>query len=190
MSGTYKFGDKAEGIRILQQALADNGFNPGVVDSVFGPATLNAINDARAAYKLEGINRVDAELLERLGITKPKPAKKPNLLETLSVIKDIYALWKGKPMTSAWFTSFVGTTAFKYLVAMLATYIAGKLGFDPVEGKASIEGIITQLIGVVMGLWGAWESSRNKIVMDGKKVSVSDLTPAEKVAVKDIVSTK
>lgn len=186
MSGTYKFGDKAEGIRILQQALADNGFNPGVVDSVFGPATLNAINDARAAYKLEGINRVDAELLERLGITKPKPPKKPNFLETLSVIKDLYDLWKGKPMNSTWLTSFVGTTAFKYLVAMLATYIASKLGLD----KGSIEGILTQLIGVAMGVWGAWEASRSKIVMNGEKVSVSDLSTAEKKVVADIVEAK
>jgi len=92
MSGTYKFGDKAEGIRILQQALADNGFNPGPVDSVFGPATLNAVNDARAAYKLDGINRVDADLLRCLGIL-PKP-RKDTTMET--VLANVKSAWLSK----------------------------------------------------------------------------------------------
>lgn len=94
---TYKFGDKTEGIRILQQALADNGFNPGVVDSVYGPATLNAINDARAAYKLEGINRVDEALLREFGIL-PQPQINP-LKDWLIglAIKQVASHLKGLP---------------------------------------------------------------------------------------------
>lgn len=92
MSDTFKFGHKAEGIRILQQALADNGFNPGPVDSVYGPATLNAINDARAAYKLDGINRVDEALLLALGIL-PKSRK---ALPMETVLANVKSAWLSK----------------------------------------------------------------------------------------------
>lgn len=91
---------------------------------------------------------------------------------------------KGNIMSN-WFSSFVTTTAFKYLVAMAATFIATKLGLE----KGSVEGLLTQLIAVAMGAWGMWEASRDKIVLDGKKVSVSHLDAADAKAVKEIVAT-
>lgn len=87
---------------------------------------------------------------------------------------------------SNWLTTFVTTTAFKYLVAMIATFIASKLGVD----HASVEGIISQLVAVAMGVWGMWESSRQKIVMNGAKVQVSDLSASQKATVAAIVEDK
>ncbi len=83
-----------------------------------------------------------------------------------------------------WLTTFVGTTAFKYLVAMVATFIATKLGLD----KGSIEGLLTQLVGIAMGVWGMWEASRQKIVINGDKVAVSELTQTDKATVQAIVN--
>lgn len=98
---------------------------------------------------------------------------------------------KRRPDVSKWFTTFVGTTAFKYLVAMLATYIAAKLGLDPVEGKATIEGVISQLVGVAMGIWGMWESTKSKVVVDGHKVKLDALpTPAQNTVVKAVETAK
>lgn len=87
------------------------------------------------------------------------------------------------------FSTFVASTAFKYIVAMVATYVANKLGLDPVEGKANIESILTQLIGVAMAIWGMWESSKDKLVLNGEKVTlppvVADGTTAK--GAKDIL---
>lgn len=136
MSSTYKFGDKSEGIRILQQALADNGFNPGVVDSVFGPATLNAINDARAAYKLDGINRVDEALLRCLGIL-PKP-KKPspikNWLTGLAIEKALASL-KGNPMFASLFAGQ------KTIITGVVMVLAGAISLlAPIIGLGDVAG--------------------------------------------------
>ncbi len=176
----------------LQKRLIALGFpvGPDGADGRFGQDTLDAYNRFRASQgkkpvKQPNMSELNADLFpEEVPGTKPKPPKKPNLFETLSALKDINDLWKGKPMNSSWLTTFVASTAFKYLVAMAATYIASKLGLD----KGSIEGILTQLVGVAMGVWGAWEASRNKIVMDGKKVAVSDLSTADKKAVSGMVA--
>lgn len=150
-------------------AVDDNG-RPND-DGVFGTVSLAAYNRARAAKGLkphEGIltlTEINAVLFP-----EEQPALAPKR--------------KGNTMSN-WFSSFVTTTAFKYLVAMAATFIATKLGLE----KGSVEGLLTQLIGVAMGGWGMWEASRNKIVMDGKKVSLSHLDASDAKAVKDIVST-
>jgi hypothetical protein len=190
----YPIGKYSDDTLALQRALVLAGFSVGKngSDGKMGPDTIDAIVEARDAFGLTRGPRIDIPLLVALGVRgKPaKPTKPPSLSEKLSLAWEAINILKGKPMNSTWFTSFVGTTAFKYLVAMLATYIAGKLGLDPVEGKATIEGVVTQLIGVAAGLWGMWESSRSKIVIDGKKVSVSELSTAEKNTVSNIVEAK
>jgi peptidoglycan hydrolase-like protein with peptidoglycan-binding domain len=188
----YPSGRYSDETMSLQRALILNGFDVGKdgADGIMGSDTIKAVIAAREHYGLAKPSepRIDLPLLLALGVRSKAapPPKKPSFLETLSLVRDLYDLWKGKPMNSTWLTSFVGTTAFKYLVAMIATYIASKLGLD----KGSIEGILTQLVGVAMGVWGAWEASRSKIVIDGKKVSVSDLTTAEKNTVSNIVEDK
>lgn len=178
----------------LQQRLISFGYpvGPSGADGRFGHDTLDAYNRFRASKGKPPVDFASMAQLNADLFPEEQPApppKKPSLIEMLALIRDGHSFLKGKPMNSSWLTSFVGTTAFKYLVAMLATYVAGKLGLDPVEGKATIEGVLSQLIGVAMGIWGMWESSRNKIVLDGQKVSVSDLDAADTKAVKEIVAT-
>jgi len=86
---------------------------------------------------------------------------------------------KGNPMSN-WFSGLVASTMFKYLLAMAATYIATKLGLD----KGSVEGLLTQAVGLALGAWGMWESSKNKIVVDGRRVTIP---PADKPAAERLI---
>lgn len=156
----------------IQQRLIALGYpvGPYGADGRFGTDSLAAYNRFLASKGRPPVEGVSMAQLNRdlFPEEQPKPIIKPP---------------KGNIVTN-WFNSFVTTTAFKYLVAMAATYIATKLGLE----KGSVEGILTQLIAVAMGIWGAWESSRSKIVVDGKKVSVSDLSANDKAVVRDIVA--
>lgn len=87
-----------------------------------------------------------------------------------------------------WATTFVASTAFKYLVASVAGWLAGKLGLDPTDGAASIGGLISAAVSLGMLVWGAWESSRSKLVVNGTKVPVSQMTLADKITVAGIAA--
>ncbi len=82
-----------------------------------------------------------------------------------------------------WISGLVFSTGGKYLVAMAATFIASKLGLE----QGSVEGILTQLVAVVMAAWGMWESSKSKVVVNGQRVLVKDLSATEKATVTNIV---
>ena len=152
--------------KAIQQALIAKGYDcgPDGVDGVLGGDTATAIISFRADHGFSPEAIVDGDFI-RLLDPFPETPKGPTAMQN-------------------WLTGFVGTTAFKYLVAMVATFIATKLGLD----KGSIEGLLTQLIGVAMGAWGMWESSRQKIVINGEKVAVSDLTQTDKATVTAIVN--
>ncbi len=75
-----------------------------------------------------------------------------------------------------WINGFVATTGFKYLVTMIAQFLAVKLGVD----QGATEGLLAQLVAVVMGAWGMYESSKSKVVVAGVKATIpADATPAE-----------
>lgn len=78
-----------------------------------------------------------------------------------------------------WLNSLVASTAFKYLIAMAATWLATKLGVE----SAKLEGILSQLVGIAMGAWGMWESSRNKAVIKGVKVDLDKASPVTKAEI-------
>lgn len=100
--------------------------------------------------------------------------------------KDLLPQQKGRPMRN-WLTGFVATTGFKYLVTMLAQFLAVKLGVD----QGSTEGLLVQLVAVIMGAWGMYESSKNKIVMDGVKQTIPHgASPAEAKAIATTVINK
>lgn len=159
------FADDPANRVLMQEALARSGDYAGTVDGIFGPQTKAAIRNFRARHGMGSELIIDNWLLDSLNLRRSTP--------------------KGNPMSN-WLTTFVTTTAFKYLVAMAATFIAAKLGIE----QGSVEGILTQLVAVAMGVWGMWESSRQKIVINGEKVSVSKLTPSEKATVASIVADK
>lgn len=148
----------------LQKALLAHGFTlgPDGADGIMGGSTKRAIRDARTAFGLSDEIKIDLALLVELGIHTPR---------------------KETPMNSNWFSSLVTTTAFKYLVAMVATYAASKLGVD----KGAAEGVLTQLVGVVAMVWGMWEGSRSKVVLNGQRVSFSKLPSADQAKVEEVV---
>lgn len=155
----------SETIASIQRALIAAGYDvgPDGADGQFGANTQNALLAFQVARGLHTSGQPDEATMAKLFPTKPK----------------------GNIMGN-WLSGFVATTGFKYLVTIVATFIASKLGVD----HGTIEGILTQLIAVVMGAWGVWESSRSKIVMNGAKVQVSDLSPAQKATVSAIVEDK
>ena len=76
-----------------------------------------------------------------------------------------------------WLNGLVTSTFFKYLLAGIGAYFASQLGLD----QGTVEGFISGGITVLMAAWGMWEASKDKVVVDGKRVEVKDL-PREVVA--------
>jgi peptidoglycan hydrolase-like protein with peptidoglycan-binding domain len=56
-----------EGIRAVQQALQKRGFNPGPIDGVMGPLTLEAVRKFQEAYGIKASGRIDNQTLYALG---------------------------------------------------------------------------------------------------------------------------
>lgn len=88
----------------------------------------------------------------------------------------------------SWFSGIVGSTIFKYVVAIAATFIAAKLGLDPISGKATIEGVIAEIFSIGMAAWGAHSAAQSKVVVNGTVVKVNDMAPADKKAVVEAVA--
>lgn len=96
---------------------------------------------------------------------------------------------------SKYLSTFVTSTAFKYLVGIVAGWLALKLGLDPTEGKASIQGALSALAGLGMLVWGAHESGVEKVVakdLDGNLVRtpLKDMPAATVEAVKTVTENK
>lgn len=108
-----------------------------------------------------------------------RPLTDADTLESVAQqIKDL-THQKGKPMRN-WINGFVATTGFKYLITMIAQFLAVKFGVD--EGETT--GLIAQLVAVIMGAWGMYESSKSKIVIAGVKETIpADATPTEAKAI-------
>lgn len=84
---------------------------------------------------------------------------------------------------------FVASTAFRNAVMALSGWLALKLGLDPTTGSVTISGVLLGLVSLGMALWGVWESTRNKAVVDGKMTPLSKMTPADADKVATIVNT-
>lgn len=175
--GPFYFGQKSASNEELQKRLLEKGyFIPGDVDGIFGRKTAEALARMQGAFGFPASGRVEGGIVQVLfpeGVyTAPVTVKR----ERRSTL-----------MNSQWLSGIVASTAFKYAVAMAATWLAQKLGMDPVAGKVTIEGVLTQAIGVIAGVWGMWEASKSKIVVDGQRVKMSDLNTADQAKVEAIV---
>lgn len=118
---------------------------------------------------------------------KLRPVTDADDLQSVSQqFKDLLPTQKGRPMRN-WLTGFVATTGFKYLITMLATFIASQLGL----AEGDVTAILLQLVAVFMGAWGMYESSKNKIVMGNVKQTIpNDATPTEAKAIATAVINK
>lgn len=155
---------------LLQQALRNakrlggSPYYTGDIDGVLGGKSAQAIRLYRKDHGLSEAAVVDAKLLRLL-----------NLNQEQSKVNT----------SNNWLSSLVASTAGKYIIAMIATFIASKLGLE----QGSVEGILVQLIGVAAGLWGAWEASRSKVVVNGTKVTLDKMTTANQQKVAEAAAT-
>jgi peptidoglycan hydrolase-like protein with peptidoglycan-binding domain len=84
----------------VQAVLHQLGFYDGAIDGVSGPATVKAIDIYRKTVGLDGNARIDAGLLEQLGIEpttsgiRPSPAPRDEIKDLLQSDADIVALTK------------------------------------------------------------------------------------------------
>lgn len=108
---------------------------------------------------------------------EPLAPKKPSFFDRLFK-RTPKSPTQRKATVSSWFSGIVASTAFKYLIAMVATYLASQFGLD----EGNVTAILTQLVGVAMGIWGMSSAAENKAVIDGKKTMLD--TPSLKADVK------
>lgn len=87
------------------------------------------------------------------------------------------------PAKPNWLSGFVLSTAGQYLIAIVATFIASKLGLDPTTGKADVAAVIVQIVGLIPAAWGIWQSAKSKLVVNGVKVSVAKMSPTDQATV-------
>lgn len=59
-----------ENIKEVQQALKEQGYDPGPVDGVLGPKTEEALKSFQQANELEATGKLDAQTAQKLGIKK------------------------------------------------------------------------------------------------------------------------
>jgi peptidoglycan hydrolase-like protein with peptidoglycan-binding domain len=73
-SGTMAKGGHRENVRAAQQALRDQGMDPGSVDGVMGPKTQAALRDYQKKEGLKETGRLDAETMSKLGVSSKTSA--------------------------------------------------------------------------------------------------------------------
>lgn len=132
------------------------------------------VRRGQSYYDGDGINSAQ---------TKPEEVEKMLRAVRSTIAVEELPRKETKPMRN-WFNGFVTSTLFKYLVAMIATYIATKLGLE----SGAIEALLTQLVAVAMAAWGMWESSKDKVVIDGQKTELK--TEHDKAVVAEVVETQ
>jgi peptidoglycan hydrolase-like protein with peptidoglycan-binding domain len=57
-----------EQVKAVQQALKDNGLDPGTVDGRMGPKTQAALRDFQKAHGMDATGRIDMKTMQSLGV--------------------------------------------------------------------------------------------------------------------------
>lgn len=73
-SGAQRVGLSREQVRSVQQNLADRGYDPGPVDSRWGPRTQGALQSFQKDQNIRGSGRPDPQTLAALGVEGGAPA--------------------------------------------------------------------------------------------------------------------
>jgi peptidoglycan hydrolase-like protein with peptidoglycan-binding domain len=79
--------DKADQVRMAQQALQEKGYNPGPIDGVMGSKTRAALKEFQRKEGLEANGRLDMTTMSRLGMegrTSETPSSEPSALPATS----------------------------------------------------------------------------------------------------------
>lgn len=143
----------------LQQALKAAGYNPGMIDGVFGIDSRAAMQAYQAAHRLTKTAFPDGRTYMALGLPVPDyvptaPVPKPNLFSQLATLGDIISLLKGRTMTSDQIGGIV-----RAVLAAAAAYAAGK-GWIPGVSPELIATIATAIVGA----WSVWTNRASNVV--------------------------
>lgn len=165
---SFDIGRKTKANLALQERLKSMGFDPGDLDGIYGTSTKKAIKQLQLTRGLPETGEIDRETEEAIF---PGNYRKRTQMSGFNL--------------KSFLSTFVASTMFKYLVAMLATYLATKFGIE----QARIEGILFQVVGFVMGFWGMTESAIPKAVdSEGQRVPLAKMSPANAAKVEAIVA--
>jgi peptidoglycan hydrolase-like protein with peptidoglycan-binding domain len=55
-------------VKVVQEALAEKGYDPGPIDGLFGPLTQNALDAYQKANELDGGGHLTEETVEHMKI--------------------------------------------------------------------------------------------------------------------------
>lgn len=157
-----------ENIRKLQRALMTRGYDVGKndADGYFGHETEAALSQFQTEKQLSVTGRPDKDTVRLL-------------------------FPKGETFMQKYFNGFVGSTAFKYIIAAIAGWLSKKLGLDPTEGTTTIAGAFSAAVALGMLLWGAKESATEKAVVKDPasgelvRVPLAALPPADKQVIRE-----
>jgi peptidoglycan hydrolase-like protein with peptidoglycan-binding domain len=149
-------------IRRVQKALIAQGYDlgPDGADGYGGKDTLKAVNKFQADNGLPVGPVITSEFRRKLF----KESEVEN------------------PASSNWFSMLTGSTFFQYLIAMVATFIASKLGIE----KGDVLALITQIIGIIPAAIGVWNAARSKVVVNGTVVPLKAMPLADQSTVATI----
>ena len=73
--GRMSSGQQDEAVKAAQQALKDKGHDPGPIDGVMGPHTMQALKDFQKAEGLKATGRLDSQTREKLGVASSSSTK-------------------------------------------------------------------------------------------------------------------
>jgi hypothetical protein len=151
--------------RALKAAHKTSGesYYTGKIDGILAGKSALAIRLYRRDNRLGDRPVVDAKLLDHLKLREPEMNNTSN----------------------NWLSGIVTSTAGQYILAMIATFIASKLGVD----KGDVTAILVQVIGIVPMIYGMWQASRSKVVVNGTVVPLSHMPEFAKDAVVDAAAT-
>jgi hypothetical protein len=158
----FEFGKKSKANKELQKRL---GFSDIDADGIFGSDTKWVLEAYQTRNNLPVTGVVDRATEDRLF-----PGNYDRRTPSMNI-------------NSNWLSGIVASTGFKYVLTMIATYIAARTGVD----QGTLVGILSQVIGVILGLWGMWEASKSKVVVDGVRVEVKNLPAADQAKIVAVV---
>lgn len=159
----------------IQTELIRLGFNvgPDGADGDFG------------ANSWKGLN----EYLKSIGRT-PIPETLQDASHLVMVLPLIFHPKENNVDTTKneWLSGIVTSTIGKYIIGIIAGWLAKKWGFDPTEGAATVQGVLAALISLASLAWGAYESSKSKVVVAGVRVPLKDMPLQDQQTIASIAS--
>ena len=116
---TLRVGSRGDNVKLLQKALAEQGFDPGPADGIFGKKTEAAVKKWEEHHYVNGVVDHEEFLLITSEIVKPSPKYSPPTRKELVERYGTYQEIKRDPM--AWWRKYGAPAkigyAFKHVVS-------------------------------------------------------------------------